>query len=55
MLQRFKAAGLPVWIDQEQMQGNTIEKMAEAVEQAAVVVVFVSEAYKHSGNCRIEA
>jgi len=32
--------------------GSTIEAMADAVEQATVVLIFYSEHYKASHNCR---
>ena len=37
------------------MQGSTVEAMAEAVEGAAAVLCGVSQAYKESSNCRLEA
>jgi len=51
----LKAAGVDVWIDFEQMQGDTIEAMASAVEKASVFVMCMTEAYKESANCRLEA
>eukprot|EP01047_Picozoa_sp_COSAG01_P044245 COSAG01_NODE_3985_length_5465_cov_3.480432_6_plen_497_part_00 len=47
--------GYSIWIDVEQMQGSTVEAMAKAVEGAAVVCYGISEAYKASANCRLEA
>ena len=44
-----------VWIDIEKMQGSTVEAMADAVEDAAVVCYGISQAYKESTNCRMEA
>jgi hypothetical protein len=44
-----------VWIDVEKMQGSTIEAMADAVEQSAVVCYGISRSYKESVNCRMEA
>jgi len=49
------AHGLPVWVDYEQMHGDTIEVMAAAVEECSVFIMCMSEAYKESGNCRLEA
>ena len=34
------------------MEGSTLEAMASAVENAAVVIIGVSEKYKRSPNCR---
>ncbi|XP_070550084.1 uncharacterized protein [Ptychodera flava] len=51
----LKEAGYNVWIDVEYMGGSTLEAMAEAVENAAVVLVCASQKYKESPNCRTEA
>ncbi|XP_077996742.1 uncharacterized protein LOC144450050 [Glandiceps talaboti] len=51
----LKDAGYNVWIDVEYMGGSTLEAMAEAVENAAVVLVCASHKYKESPNCRTEA
>mmetsp|Transcript_17007 Transcript_17007/g.49958 ORF Transcript_17007/g.49958 Transcript_17007/m.49958 type:complete len:232 (-) Transcript_17007:237-932(-) len=37
------------------MQGSIIEKMADAVESSAVVLMCASSFYKQSSNCRLEA
>ena len=42
-------------MDLEQMRGSTLDAMAEAVENASVVLVCVSRRYKESQNCRSEA
>ncbi|XP_052084596.1 uncharacterized protein LOC127721827 isoform X2 [Mytilus californianus] len=47
--------GLLIWIDTEQMRGSTLQAMAEAVENAALVLICMSESYKHSPNCRLES
>ena len=52
---RLQASGYRVWMDLEQMKGSTLEAMAEAVENASVVLVCVSRRYKESQNCRSEA
>ena len=51
----LKARAYSVWIDIEKMQGSTVEAMADAVEDAAVMCYGISEAYKESTNCRMEA
>eukprot|EP01041_Mallomonas_annulata_P001806 gene1806-3503_t len=43
-----------VWIDIEQMQGSTMEAMAQAVEDSDLIIVLVSRKYKESPNCRLE-
>mmetsp|Transcript_26595 Transcript_26595/g.63231 ORF Transcript_26595/g.63231 Transcript_26595/m.63231 type:complete len:226 (-) Transcript_26595:2102-2779(-) len=50
----LRARGYVVWMDLEQMHGSILERMAEAIEKAAVVCVAMSSAYKQSPNCRIE-
>ena len=52
---RLQASGYRVWMDLEQMKGSTLDAMAEAVENASVVLVCVSRRYKESQNCRSEA
>ncbi|KXJ21747.1 uncharacterized protein LOC110253730 [Exaiptasia diaphana] len=52
---RLMTAGYKVWMDLEQMGGSTLEAMARAVENSAVVLVCVSQKYKESSNCRSEA
>eukprot|EP00026_Physarum_polycephalum_P003081 Phypoly_transcript_03090.p1 GENE.Phypoly_transcript_03090~~Phypoly_transcript_03090.p1 ORF type:complete len:799 (+),score=132.97 Phypoly_transcript_03090:161-2557(+) len=47
--------GYNCWIDIEQMQGSTLEAMANAVEQASVVLICYSKKYKESAACRTEA
>ena len=51
----LKARSYNVWIDIEKMQGSTVEAMADAVEDSAVMCYGVSQAYKESTNCRLEA
>ena len=51
----LQARGYAVWIDIEKMQGSTVEAMSAAVEDAAVMCYGVSQAYKESTNCRMEA
>lgn len=52
---KLQSSGYRVWMDLEQMGGSTLEAMAKAVENAAVVLVCVSQRYKESPNCRSEA
>ena len=37
------------------MKGSTVDAMSAAVEDAAAVVICISQAYKESANCRMEA
>ena len=52
---RLRAAGIPIWLDIERMHGSINDRMAEAVDGAAVVLVALSAEYKLSANCRMEA
>ncbi|XP_076081662.1 uncharacterized protein LOC143052499 [Mytilus galloprovincialis] len=47
--------GIQIWIDTEKMRGSTLEAMAHAVENATLVLICMSESYKRSPNCRLEA
>ena len=51
----LKARDYAVWIDIEKMQGSTVEAMSAAVEDCAVMCYGISQAYKESTNCRMEA
>ena len=51
----LQARDYAVWIDIEKMQGSTVEMMADAVEDCAVMCYGISKAYKESTNCRMEA
>ncbi|XP_066300443.1 uncharacterized protein [Branchiostoma lanceolatum] len=53
--ERLTEAGYRVWMDVDQMGGDILEAMAEAVEGAAVVLTCMTEKYKDSPNCRTEA
>jgi len=48
-------AGHKIWIDIQDMKGSTMEAMANAVEQASVVLLCITRKYKESPNCRSEA
>ncbi|XP_070535406.1 uncharacterized protein [Ptychodera flava] len=47
--------GYAVWLDVEKMGGSLTESMAEAVDNASVVLICIAEAYYESPNCRREA
>lgn len=46
---------VPKWIDIEGMSGNILETMHNAVENAFLVIIFISKDYKDSKNCKIES
>jgi hypothetical protein len=55
VVKALQGRGYDVWLDVEQTNGSTLDAMAMAVEDAEVVLIGVSKAYKESTNCRIEA
>ena len=44
-----------VWIDIENMHGDTLEAMANAIEQASCVLICMTSKYSESYNCKYEA
>tara|TARA_B100000780_G_C21076133_1_gene433206 strand:+ start:151 stop:969 length:819 start_codon:yes stop_codon:yes gene_type:complete len=46
---------IPKWIDTEGMSGNILETMHNAVDDAFLVIIFISKDYKNSKNCKIES
>ena len=48
----LQAAGFNVWLDVQQMRGSTVDAMSKAVEDASIMLLGVSQAYKESSNCR---
>ncbi|ESP03408.1 hypothetical protein LOTGIDRAFT_171498 [Lottia gigantea] len=44
-----------VWMDIDNMEGSTLQAMANAIEGAKVVICCMSQKYKDSPNCRAEA
>ncbi|XP_055957322.1 uncharacterized protein LOC130010412 isoform X2 [Patella vulgata] len=52
---QLKSNNIKVWMDVDDMEGSTLEAMAEAVEQAEIVIMCMSRKYKNSENCRAEA
>ncbi|XP_057300086.1 uncharacterized protein LOC130630553 isoform X2 [Hydractinia symbiolongicarpus] len=51
----LKESGFNLWLDIDKMTGSTIDAMAEAVENATIVLMFVSRNYKESAACQSEA
>ncbi|XP_071100855.1 uncharacterized protein [Haliotis cracherodii] len=51
----LKQNGYGVWMDIDNMGGSTLQAMAEAIENASVVLMAMSRRYKDSPNCRAEA
>ncbi|XP_046563071.1 uncharacterized protein LOC124271945 [Haliotis rubra] len=51
----LKGHNFKVWMNIDNMEGSKLQTMAEAVENASVVLVCMSEGYKLNQNCRSEA
>ncbi|CAF4537520.1 unnamed protein product [Rotaria socialis] len=47
--------GWRVWIDFDQMHGNVMDAMAQAIEQSNTIIICMSEEYRKSNYCRAEA
>jgi len=48
-------SGYRVWIDFDQMHGNVMDGMAQAIERSRTIVICMSEQYRKSNYCRAEA
>jgi len=44
-----------VWIDFDQMHGNVMDAMAQAIERSNTIIICMSEQYRRSNYCRAEA
>lgn len=47
--------GYRVWIDFDQIHGNVMDAMAQAIEQSQMILICMSEQYRRSNYCRAEA
>jgi hypothetical protein len=53
--EELSKSGYRVWIDFDQMRGNVMDAMAQAIEQSHTVIICMSEDYRKSNYCRAEA
>jgi len=51
----LEESGYKVWMDTVNMHGDSLEAMAQAVENASVILMCVTEKYRASANCQGEA
>ncbi|XP_015753413.1 PREDICTED: uncharacterized protein LOC107333164 isoform X2 [Acropora digitifera] len=51
----LESKGLRVWMDEDKMNGDTLETMARAVEKSSVILMAMSRQYQRSPSCRSEA
>lgn len=47
--------GHKIWIDVHDIHGSSLEAMAKAIEESKGVLICMTEKYKMSSNCRLEA
>lgn len=47
--------GYKIWIDVDEIHGSSLDSMANAIENSAIVLMCVSEKYRQSINCQAEA
>lgn len=47
--------GYRVWIDFDQMRGNVMDAMANAIDRSRTIILCMSEHYRKSNFCRAEA
>ncbi|THD19436.1 TIR domain [Fasciola hepatica] len=50
----LKKRGYDVWMDVDYMRGSFVDAMADAIENAAALVLGVSQSFKNSPHCRQE-
>jgi hypothetical protein len=48
-------SGYHVWIDFDQLHGNIMDAMAQAIERSHTIIICMSEEYRISNYCRAEA
>jgi hypothetical protein len=48
-------AGYRVWIDFDQIHGNVMDAMAQAIERSQTIIICMTEQYRRSNYCRAEA
>lgn len=52
---RLSADNFRVWLDRDQMHGTPLEAMSQAIENSEFVFLCMSDSYKQSGYCKMEA
>lgn len=51
----LEESGFDVWMDVTDMHGNSLDAMADAIENSLVVLICITEKYKGSKYCQLEA
>jgi hypothetical protein len=52
---RLTSDKIRVWLDRDQMFGTPLDSMSYAIENSEFVLISMSDAYKQSGYCKLEA
>jgi len=47
--------GISVWMDLDEMSGNILEAMSNAIDNSDIVLICASQEYADSRNCKLEA
>lgn len=55
LFERLKTNGYRVWFDEQNMHGNSVSAMADAIESSFCIIVCMSESYEKSNACHSEA
>lgn len=51
----LEKVGFRVWVDVESIYGSSLQAMADAIDSSFCVLMCVTEKYKESNYCRLEA
>lgn len=55
IFERLKGKGYRVWFDEENMHGNSVAAMADAIENSECIIICMSTEYRRSNACHHEA
>lgn len=55
IFEQFHTKGYRVWFDEQDMHGNSLSAMANAIENSQYIVICMSENYEKSNACHHEA
>lgn len=55
IFEQFNTKGYRIWFDENDMHGNSLSAMANAIENSQCIIVCMSENYEKSNACRHEA
>ncbi len=55
LYEELAKGGYRVWIDFDQMHGNVMDAMAQAIDRSHTIIICMSENYQKSNFCRAEA